>query len=177
MGEHENLDSERANNPDQYTLEDEAAAIESEKKAERIVKGDMSVDHVDIHMARALITRGNANMDLLPASDIKHIRDEWLEHPDAKQNPAYLELMDVKNIDDEAMEVLAKFEGTIFLNSLEVLSDKGAEALINFKGPLFMRGLRSISKEAAKSLSRREFHTFTNPDIENQITKARINLM
>lgn len=177
MGEHENLDTERASNPNQYTLEDEAAAVESEQKADKVARGDITVDHIDVHMARALITRGNSNIDLLPAREIKDINDEWSEHPDVKQSYAYLELMDVKNIDGEAMEELAKFKGTIFLNSLEVLNDRGAEALSKFQGPLFMRGLRSISKEAAKSLSRREFHTFTNSDIENQIIRARINLV
>ena len=55
-------------------------------------------------------------------------------------------------IEDEAAEALAKYDGYLNLSGLTSLSDKAAEALANHEGTLELSGLTSLSDKAIEAL-------------------------
>ena len=59
-------------------------------------------------------------------------------------------------ITDEAIELLSKHEGDLWLDGLKELSDAAAESLSNHKGDLWLDALAELSDAVAKSLSKHQ---------------------
>lgn len=89
----------------------------------------------------------------------KKLAEEWLmlaRKGEWALEDAGLSTEDFHVMEDEAAEIISKFEGDLSLDALNELSDAAAESLSKHKGDLYLYGLKDLSDAAAESLSKHE---------------------